>query len=77
MTYICRALYTHLASALEEEGVVAELSLDDAHGGQHARDGHRRRALDVVVEGQVVAAVLLQQAEGVRVRKVLKLNQRV
>ena len=51
-----------------------ELGLQLPHGGQQASDGHRSRALDVVVERAVLVAVLLQEAERVVVAEVLKLK---
>lgn len=65
------------APTLEEEGVVRELGVGGLERGQDAGDGDGGRALDVVVEGAVAVAVLLQEAERVVVAEVLELYQAV
>ena len=62
---------------LEQEGVVAELGVGGLQGGEDTGHDHGGRALDVVVEGAVGVAVLLEEPEGVLVAKVLKLDERV
>ena len=66
----------HLAGSEEEEPVLGELGVQLAHGREQATHGHRRRALDVVVERAVLVAVLLQETECVMVAEVLKLRAR-
>lgn len=62
---------------LEDEGVFAQLGFGDAQRGEEAGDGDRGGALDVVVEGAVLVAVLLEETEGVVVAEVFKLDQGV
>ena len=62
---------------LEEESVVGELRVCGLEGGEDAGNGDGRCALNVVVEGAVRVAVLLEEPEGVVVAKVLKLDERV
>ena len=49
------------AGALEEEGVVGELGVGGLQGSEDAGHGDRSGALDVVVEGAVLVAVLLKE----------------
>ena len=62
---------------LEEESVVGELRVCGLEGGEDAGNGDGCCALNVVVEGAVRVAVLLEEPEGVVVAKVLKLDERV
>ena len=57
--------------------MVGEFGVGGLEPGQYSRHGHGGRSLDVIVEGAVLVAVLLQEAEGVVVAKVLELNQGV
>ena len=66
-----------LARPLEQEGVVRQLGVGGLESRQHARHRHARRALDVVVEGAVLVAVLLQEPEGVLIAEVLELDEGV
>ena len=56
--------------------MVGQPGVEFPHGGQQPGHGHRRRALDVVVERAVLVAVLLQEAERVVVAEVLELLMR-
>jgi len=62
---------------LEDEGVLAQFCLGDAQRGEESSDGDRGSALDVVVEGAILVAVFLEEAEGVVVAEVLELDQGV
>jgi hypothetical protein len=64
-------------SNLEDKGVFAQLGFGDAQRGEEAGDGDRGGALDVVVEGAVLVAVLLKETEGVVVAEVFELDQSV
>ena len=59
----------------EQDLLVAQLRSRDAHGGDQACDGHAAGSLDIVVEEAGLVAVLLEQAERVRVTEVLDLDQ--
>ena len=50
-----------LSGTLEEEGVIGELGVGGLQGGQDSGQGDGRGALDVVVEGAVLVAVLLKE----------------
>ena len=50
-----------LSGTLEEEGVIRELGVGGLQGGQDTGQGDGRSALDVVVEGAVLVAVLLKE----------------
>ena len=66
-----------LARPLEEEGVVSQLPPAGPESGQDASQGHAGRALDVVIEGAVLVAVLLQEPERVLVAEILELDEGV
>jgi hypothetical protein len=68
---------THLPGTLEHYRVVRELRLGQPERGEEAGDRDRGRALDVIVEGAIMLAVLVEQPEGVRVAKVLELYEGV
>ena len=55
--------------------MVPQLGVGGLESRQHARHRHAGRALDVVVEGAVLVAVLLQEPEGVVVAEVLELDE--
>ena len=57
--------------------MVGQLGVGGLERRQHARHRHAGRALDVVVEGAVLVAVLLQEPERVLVAEVLELNEGV
>ena len=57
--------------------MVRQLGISGLQGGQDTGHRHGGSALDVVVEGAVGVAVLLEEPEGVLVAKVLKLDERV
>ena len=50
-----------LSGTLEEEGVIGELGVGGLQGGQDSGQGDGRSALDVVIEGAVLVAVLLKE----------------
>lgn len=50
------------ASTLEEEGVIGELGVGGLQCGKDTRHSDRGGALDVVVEGAVLVAVLFQES---------------
>ena len=62
------------AGAVEHDAVIAQPVATDAARAQHARHGHRRGALDVVVEAAHAIAVALQQRNGRLVGEVLELD---
>ena len=64
-------------SYLEEEGVVTELGVGGLQSSKDPSDNNGCGALDVIVEGAVRVAVLLEEPEGILVAEVLKLDQRV
>mmetsp|Transcript_5263 Transcript_5263/g.12191 ORF Transcript_5263/g.12191 Transcript_5263/m.12191 type:complete len:296 (-) Transcript_5263:321-1208(-) len=64
-----------LSSSKEQKCLVLELGALDLYGPHDACEGDRGCALNVVVEGADSVAVLLQEAEGVCVAKVLKLDE--
>jgi hypothetical protein len=66
-----------MRSYLEDEGVFTQLGFGNAQRGEEAGDGDRGGALDVVVEGAVLVAVLLEETEGVVVAEVFELDQGV
>lgn len=49
------------SSTLEEEGVVGQLGVGGLQGSQNSGHGDGGGALDVVVEGAVLVAVLLKE----------------
>ena len=64
------------ACAEEHDPQIAERALDDPGGRGDAGEGHRRRALDVVVETEHAVAIRVEQSVGVGCLKVFELNQR-
>ena len=57
--------------------MIGQLGVGGLECGQDSCHSDRGRSLDVVIEGAVLVAVLLQKTEGVVVPKVLELNQGV
>ena len=64
-----------LAGAVKQDSLLRQLAAADTQRPQQPRQGHRAGALDVVVEQADPVAVVLQQAEGVAIAKVLQLDQ--
>ena len=65
-----------LACAEKEQALVAKLPSRDAERGINARQRHRSRALNVVVERANTGAVFVQETEGVVIGKIFELDQR-
>lgn len=57
--------------------MIGQLGVGHTQRSQETGNGHRGSSLDVVVERQVLVAVLLEEAESVVVSEVLKLDQSV
>ena len=57
--------------------MVGQLGVGGLERGEHPGTRHAGRALDVVIEGAVLVAVLLQEPEGVVVAEVLELDEGV
>ena len=55
--------------------MVGELGVCGLEGGEDASNSNGCCALNVIVEGTVGVAVLLEESEGIVVAKVLKLDQ--
>ena len=66
-----------LAGAEEEELLIGHLFALDAHGTVHARDDHRGRTLNVVIEAKDLFLIVRKQLEGVGIAEVLELDEDV
>ena len=66
-----------LARAEEQHALVAHLAAGQAQRREDARQRDGAGALDVVVEGAELVAIAFQQAEGVAVAEIFKLEERV
>ncbi len=64
-----------LTSAVEQEHIVEEIDVGDSERAQNTSQGHRGRALYVVVESTRVVSVFFEQTERVGVGEILELNQ--
>jgi hypothetical protein len=59
----------------QHDPLIGERPAGDAQPGQHARDDHGGRALDVVIEARNAVAVSIQETEGVVLLEVLELDE--
>ena len=63
------------AGADDRDPVLAQRQTGHMNGGQQGSGRHRRRSLDVVVEGAQAVAIAREQAPGIGLREILPLQQ--
>mmetsp|Transcript_20937 Transcript_20937/g.23292 ORF Transcript_20937/g.23292 Transcript_20937/m.23292 type:complete len:218 (+) Transcript_20937:725-1378(+) len=68
---------TRTSGAIEEESMVFPGHLGQRNRGKNTCGDDSGSALDVVIEGTAPILVLIEQPEGVRVRKILELQEHV
>ena len=64
-----------LPCAEEKQLLVVEFAAGHTQRREQARERHRRRSLDVVVEDANLVAIFVQQTEGRMIGEILELNQ--